>query len=35
MGGKHILFGNVSSPPNYWDLERGKVPAISGRSGNS
>ncbi|MDH5529967.1 MAG: trimethylamine methyltransferase family protein, partial [Paracoccaceae bacterium] len=25
MGGKHILFGNVSSPPNYWDLERGKV----------
>ncbi|MCU9847775.1 trimethylamine methyltransferase family protein [Defluviimonas sp. WL0024] len=25
MGGKNILFGNVSSPPNYWDLERGKV----------
>ena len=25
MGGKHIVFGNVSSPPNYWDLERGKV----------
>ncbi|MCV2871388.1 trimethylamine methyltransferase family protein [Defluviimonas sp. WL0050] len=25
FGGKHILFGNVSSPPNYWDLERGKV----------
>jgi len=25
LGGKHILFGNVSSPPNYWDLERGKV----------
>ncbi|MCV2863562.1 trimethylamine methyltransferase family protein [Defluviimonas sp. WL0075] len=25
MGGKHILFGNVSSPPNYWDMERGKV----------
>lgn len=25
IGGKHILFGNVSSPPNYWDLERGKV----------
>lgn len=28
MGGKHILFGNVSSPPNYWDLERGKVPGF-------
>ncbi|MDF1854852.1 trimethylamine methyltransferase family protein [Pseudooceanicola sp.] len=27
MGGGHILFGNVSSPPNYWDLELGrKVP---------
>lgn len=25
FGGKAILFGNVSSPPNYWDLERGKV----------
>jgi trimethylamine--corrinoid protein Co-methyltransferase len=25
LGGKHILFGNVSSPPNYWDLETGKV----------
>jgi trimethylamine--corrinoid protein Co-methyltransferase len=24
MGGKHILFGNVSSPPNYFDLEIGK-----------
>ncbi len=24
IGGKHILFGNVSSPPNYWDLELGK-----------
>ncbi len=24
VGGKHILFGNVSSPPNYWDLELGK-----------
>ncbi|MCB2094192.1 MAG: trimethylamine methyltransferase family protein [Rhodobacteraceae bacterium] len=28
MGGKHILFGNVSSPPNYWDLGRGKVPGF-------
>jgi len=25
VGGRHILFGNVSSPPNYWDLETGKV----------
>ena len=24
IGGKHILFGNVSSPPNYFDLELGK-----------
>ncbi|MEX0320214.1 MAG: trimethylamine methyltransferase family protein [Ruegeria sp.] len=27
IGGKTILFGNVSSPPNYWDMEIGrKVP---------
>ena len=27
IGGKNLLFGNVSSPPNYWDLELGtKVP---------
>ncbi|MBY6047790.1 trimethylamine methyltransferase family protein [Vannielia litorea] len=27
IGGKAILFGNVSSPPNYWDLSLGsKVP---------
>ncbi len=27
VGGRHLLFGNVSSPPNYWDLELGtKVP---------
>ncbi|MDV7144236.1 trimethylamine methyltransferase family protein [Tropicimonas sp. TH_r6] len=26
VGGRTILFGNVSSPPNYWDLEHGKVP---------
>jgi trimethylamine--corrinoid protein Co-methyltransferase len=25
MGGGHIVFGNVSSPPNYWDLTTGKV----------
>ena len=23
IGENHILFGNVSSPPNYWDLQRG------------
>ncbi len=26
LGDGHILFGNVSSPPNYWDMETGKVP---------
>ncbi|MEM6657253.1 MAG: trimethylamine methyltransferase family protein [Pseudomonadota bacterium] len=27
IGGKNLLFGNVSSPPNYWDMEIGtKVP---------
>jgi len=27
VGGANILFGNVSSPPNYWDMEMGtKVP---------
>ncbi len=27
VGGNNLLFGNVSSPPNYWDLEIGrKVP---------
>ncbi|MDP3959629.1 MAG: trimethylamine methyltransferase family protein, partial [Pseudorhodobacter sp.] len=24
LGGKHMVFVNVSSPPNSWDLERGK-----------
>ena len=24
LGGNHMLFGNVSSPPNYWDMEIGK-----------
>ncbi len=24
VGGDKILFGNVSSPPNYWDVEQGK-----------
>ncbi|WP_390913252.1 trimethylamine methyltransferase family protein [Pseudosulfitobacter sp. SM2401] len=27
VGGNHLNFGNVSSPPNYWDMEIGtKVP---------
>ena len=26
LGGKHMVFVNVSSPPNSWDLERGKRP---------
>ncbi|MEM1236830.1 MAG: trimethylamine methyltransferase family protein [Pseudomonadota bacterium] len=26
IGGNTLLFGNVSSPPNYWDLETGKTP---------
>ena len=26
IGDGHIVFGNVSSPPNAWDLERGKRP---------
>ncbi|MFY0690669.1 MAG: trimethylamine methyltransferase family protein [Paracoccaceae bacterium] len=24
IGGQHMAFGNVSSPPNAWDLKRGK-----------
>lgn len=28
VGGRHILFGSVSSPPNYWDIRRGKVPGF-------
>jgi trimethylamine---corrinoid protein Co-methyltransferase len=27
VGGRHLTFGNVSSPPNYWDMKIGtKVP---------
>ncbi len=26
IGGRHIVFGNVSSPPNAWDLTCGKRP---------
>jgi len=35
LGGGHILFGNVSSPPNYWDLEIGrKVPGTRAHCAN-
>jgi len=35
VGGKHILFGNVSSPPNYYDLEIGrKVPGTREQCAN-
>ncbi len=26
VGGRTLLFGNVSSPPNYWDMRSGKTP---------
>ena len=31
IGGKHMVFVNVSSPPNAWDLERGN-PCVIARS---
>ncbi len=35
VGGKKILFGNVSSPPNYWDTKiRRKVPGNRERCKN-
>jgi len=35
LGGGHILFGNVSSPPNYYDLEIGrKVPGTREQCAN-
>ncbi|WP_204115844.1 trimethylamine methyltransferase family protein [Shimia biformata] len=35
IGGNHIVFGNVSSPPNYWDLELGrKVPGTREQCAN-
>ncbi|NDV00422.1 trimethylamine methyltransferase family protein [Pseudoroseicyclus tamaricis] len=35
VGGKHILFGNVSSPPNYMDLSLGrKVPGTREQCAN-
>jgi len=26
IGGRSMVFGNVSSPPNHWSLDRGKMP---------
>jgi trimethylamine---corrinoid protein Co-methyltransferase len=35
VGGQHILFGNVSSPPNYYDLDLGKkVPGTRAQCAN-
>ena len=35
IGDGHILFGNVSSPPNYWDMELGrKVPGTRAQCAN-
>ena len=35
IGGNRMLFGNVSSPPNYWDLELGrKVPGTRAQCAN-
>ncbi len=35
LGDNHILFGNVSSPPNYWDMELGrKVPGTREQCAN-
>lgn len=35
VGGKHILFGNVSSPPNYFDLDLGhKMPGTRAQCAN-
>ncbi len=34
IGGNHMLFGNVSSPPNYWDMETGKVPGTREQCAN-
>ena len=35
IGGKHILFGNVSSPPNYYDVDLGqKMPGTREQCAN-
>lgn len=31
IGGRHMVFVNVSSPPNYWDITTGKVPGTRAR----
>ncbi len=31
VGGRALLFGNVSSPPNYWDARAGKIPGTRER----
>ena len=32
IGGRTMVFGNVSSPPNYWDFETGKRPGTRAQS---
>ncbi|MGB5558669.1 MAG: trimethylamine methyltransferase family protein [Paracoccaceae bacterium] len=34
IGGKHMVFVNVSSPPNYWDMEVGKMPGTRAHCAN-
>ncbi|MCR8725456.1 trimethylamine methyltransferase family protein [Frigidibacter sp. ROC022] len=34
IGGKHMVFVNVSSPPNYFDLETGKTPGTREQCAN-
>ena len=35
IGGRNIVFGNVSSPPNYWDMESGgAIPGTRETCGN-
>ncbi|MEM6727156.1 MAG: trimethylamine methyltransferase family protein, partial [Pseudomonadota bacterium] len=34
IGGRTLTFGNVSSPPNYWDLETGKTPGTRAQCQN-
>ncbi|MEO0938571.1 MAG: trimethylamine methyltransferase family protein [Pseudomonadota bacterium] len=35
IGGNHLNFGNVSSPPNYWDMELGrKTPGTRAQCAN-
>ncbi|MDJ1007780.1 MAG: trimethylamine methyltransferase family protein [Paracoccaceae bacterium] len=34
VGGRHLNFAAVASPPNYWDLETGKVPGTRAQCRN-